>query len=112
MKDIDREIEIHVWGNASKLEERMLSMDMVVRREGRIMRILHENEDTTTKILTCAAEVGSQIRRMHEYEASLEDLFIVIMENLGYEIKTSEDLLRSPVQARQVDAPGYMGGGS
>jgi hypothetical protein len=49
---------------------------------------------------------------MHEYEASLEDLFIVIMENLGYEIKTSEDLLRSPVQARQVDAPEYMGGGS
>lgn len=112
LKDIDREIEIHVWGNASKLEEKMLSIDMVVRREGRIMRIMHEDEDTTTKILTCAAEVGSQIRRMHEYEASLEDLFIVIMENLGYEIKTSEDLLRSPVQARQVDAPGYMGGGS
>ena len=112
LKDIDREIEIHVWGNASKLEEKMVSIGLDVRREGRIMRVLHEDEDTTTKILSCAAEVGSQIRRMHEYEASLEDLFIVIMENLGYEVKTSEDLLRSPVQARQVDAPSHMGGGS
>ena len=109
LKDIDREIEIHVWGNASKLEEKMVSIGLDVRREGRIMRVLHEDEDTTTKILSCAAEVGSQIRRMHEYEASLEDLFIVIMENLGYEVKTSEDLLRSPVQARQVDAPSHMG---
>ncbi len=112
LKDIDREIEIHVWGNASKLEEKMASIGLQVRREGRIMRILHQDEDTTTKILTCAKDTGSQIRRMHEYEASLEDLFIVIMENLGYEIKTSEDLLRSPVQARQVDAPKDMGGGS
>jgi len=112
LKDIDREMEIHVWGNASKLEEKMTSIGLQVRREGRIMRIMHEGEDTTTKILTCAAEVGSQIRRMHEYEASLEDLFIVIMENLGYEIKTSEDLLRSPVEARQVDAPSNMGGGA
>ena len=96
----------------SKLEEKMTSIGLEVRREGRIMRILHEDEDTTSKILSCAAEVGSQIRRMHEYEASLEDLFIVIMENLGYEVKTSQDLLRSPVQARQVDAPSHMGGGS
>ncbi|GIR00136.1 MAG: ABC transporter ATP-binding protein [Methanobacteriota archaeon] len=80
LKDIDREIEIHVWGNASKLEEKMVSIGLDVRREGRIMRVLHDDEDTTTKILSCAAEVGSQIRRMHEYEASLEDLFIVIME--------------------------------
>ena len=109
LKDIDREIEIHVWGNASKLEEKMSSIGLEVRREGRIMRVLHEDEDTTSKILSCAAEVGSQIRRMHEYEASLEDLFIVIMENLGYEVKTSEDLLRGPVQARQVDAPSHMG---
>ena len=112
LKDIDREIEIHVWGNATKLEQKMQSIGLTVRREGRIMRVLHENEDTTAKILICAKEVDSQIRRMHEYEASLEDLFIVIMENLGYEVKTSEDLLRNPVHARQVDAPEYMGGGS
>ena len=76
------------------------------------MRVANTQEDTTTHILQAASEVGAQIRRMHEYEASLEDLFLVIMENLGYEVKTSEDLLRSPVQARQVDAPKSMGGGS
>jgi ABC-2 type transport system ATP-binding protein len=112
LKDIDREIEIHVWGGATKLEELMTKAGLTVRREGRIMRIQHMGEDTTNLILKCAAESGAQIRRMHEYEASLEDLFLVIMENLGYEVKTSEDLLRSPVQARQVDAPKSMGGGS
>jgi hypothetical protein len=33
------------------------------------------------------------------------------MENLGYEVKTSEDLLASPALARKVDAPAHMGGG-
>ncbi|MCP2504418.1 MAG: ABC transporter ATP-binding protein [Candidatus Poseidoniaceae archaeon] len=112
LKGFDREIEIHVWGGASRLEELMISRGMHVRREGRVMRILHEQEDTTSQILQCAADVGAQIRRMHEYEASLEDLFLSIMENLGYEVKSSEDLLRSPSQARKVDAPEYMGGGS
>ena len=97
LKDIDREIEIHVWGNASKLEQKMISIGLTVRREGRIMRVLHESDDTTSKILTCAKEVDSQIRRMHEYEASLEDLFIVIMENLGYEVKTSDAMRVSAV---------------
>ena len=31
--------------------------------------------------------------------------FIVIMERLGYEVKSSEQLLASPVQARQADVP-------
>ena len=48
---------------------------------------------------------------MHEYEASLEDLFLAIMDNLGYSVKSSDDLLRSPVEARRVDAPETMGGG-
>ena len=112
LKAFDREIEIHVWGGASRLEEAMTARGMSVRREGRVMRILHEQEDTTSLILGCAADVGAQIRRMHEYEASLEDLFLSIMENLGYEVKSSEDLLASPAQARKVDAPEYMGGGS
>jgi hypothetical protein len=49
---------------------------------------------------------------MHEYEASLEDLFLVIMENLGYDVKSSEDLFKHPIHARKVDAPGHMGGGA
>ena len=112
LKGFDREIEIHVWGGASRLEETMITRGLSVRREGRVMRILHEQEDTTSIILQCAADVGAQIRRMHEYEASLEDLFLSIMEDLGYEVKTSEDLLSSPAQARKVDAPRHMGGGS
>ena len=51
-------------------------------------------------------------KNFFEKQVGLEDLFLVIMETLGYEVKTSEDLLRSPVQARQVDAPKSMGGGS
>ena len=81
-----------------------------VRREGRIMRIKHDGEQTTHRILKCAANTGAQIRRMHEYEASLEDLFIVIMERFGYGVKSSEDLLASPAEARRVDAPEHMGG--
>ena len=112
LKAIDREIEIHVWGGASRLEQLLISKGYEIRREGRVMRVPHMGEDTATEILRCADEVGAQIRRMHEYEASLEDLFLVIMENLGYEVKSSEDLLQHPVHARKVDAPSYMGGGA
>jgi ABC-2 type transport system ATP-binding protein len=112
LKAIDREIEIHVWGGATRLEERLTDQGFRVRREGRVMRIAHTEEDTTTSILKAAAEVGAQIRRMHEYEASLEDLFLAIMDNLGYNVKSSDDLLRSPVEARRVDAPESLGGGA
>ena len=112
LKAIDREIEIHVWGGATPLEQRLLDQGFRVRREGRVMRIAHTGEDTTTSILQAAAEVGAQIRRMHEYEASLEDLFLAIMDNLGYSVKSSDDLLKSPIEARRVDAPESMGGGA
>ena len=112
LKAIDREIEIHVWGGATPLEERLVSQGFRVRREGRVMRIAHTEDDTTTRILQAAADVGAQVRRMHEYEASLEDLFLAIMDNLGYAVKSSEDLLRSPVEAKRVDAPESLGGGA
>ena len=112
LKAIDREIEIHVWGGATLLEQRLLDQNFKVRREGRVMRIAHTVEDTTTSILQAAADVGAQIRRMHEYEASLEDLFLAIMDNLGYNVKSSDDLLKSPVEARRVDAPESLGGGA
>ena len=110
LKAIDREIEIHVWGGASPLETTLKDRGFRVRREGRVMRIAHTQEDTTSHILQAASEVGAQIRKMHEYEASLEDLFLAIMDNLGYAVKSSDDLLRNAVQARQVDAPQSMGG--
>ena len=110
LKAIDREIEIHVWGMASELEIALGKEGLEVRREGRMMRIRHDGDKTTHRILKCAAETGAQIRRMHEYEASLEDLFLVIMERFGYGVKSSEDLLASPIEARKVDAPESMGG--
>ena len=110
LKAIDREIEIHVWGKANELEDALGKGGLEVRREGRMMRIRYDGDETTHRILKCAADTGAQIRRMHEYEASLEDLFIVIMERFGYGVKSSEDLLASPAEARKVDAPESMGG--
>ena len=110
LKAIDREIEIHVWGKSDELELALGKEGLEVRREGRMFRIRHDGEHTTHRILKCAAETGAQIRRMHEYEASLEDLFIVIMERFGYAVKSSDDLLASPAEARKVDAPESMGG--
>ena len=93
LKAIDKEVEIHVWGAASKMEEALSDGGMHVRREGRIMRIGHTGDETYNQILQTAANVGSQVRRMHDHEASLEDLFLVIMERLGHEVKSSDDLL-------------------
>jgi ABC-2 type transport system ATP-binding protein len=93
LKAIDREVEIHVWGSANKLEETLTDRGMKVRREGRVMRVGHTGDETYNQILQAASEVGTQVRRMHDHEASLEDLFLVIMERLGHDIKSSEDLL-------------------
>ena len=59
LKAIDKEIEIHVWGGATPLEQRLKDQGFRVRREGRVMRIAHTEEDTTTAILRAAAEVGA-----------------------------------------------------
>ena len=56
------------------------------------MRVGHNGDETYYQILQTAAKVGSQVRRMHDHEASLEDLFLVIMERLGHDVKSSEDL--------------------
>lgn len=93
LKAIDREVEIHVWGSANKMEQTLIDRGMKVRREGRVMRIGHTGDETYNQILQTASDVGTQVRRMHDHEASLEDLFLVIMERLGHDIKSSEDLL-------------------
>ena len=93
LKAIDKEVEIHVWGAASKMEEELRQSGLKVRREGRIMRVGHTGDETYSEILKSAAKVGSQVRKMHDYEASLEDLFLVIMERLGHDVKSSDELL-------------------
>ena len=80
LKAIDKEIEIHVWGSPGKMEETLTDRGMKVRREGRVMRVGHNGEGTYNEILQAAADIGTQVRRMHDHEASLEDLFLVIME--------------------------------
>ena len=93
LKAIDKEVEIHVWGSPGKMEETLIDRGMKVRREGRVMRVGHNGDDTYKEILQSAADIGTQVRRMHDHEASLEDLFLVIMERLGHDVKTSDDLL-------------------
>ena len=42
---------------------------------------------------------------LRDHEASLEDLFIVIMERLGYGVKRTDDLGQRGLDARSVDVP-------
>ncbi len=93
LKAIDREIEISVWGGASRIEEKLKDMGQSVRRTGRVMRITRIDDSTYGTIIKAAAETSVQIRKMEDYEPSLEDLFIVIMDRLGYSVKSSKDLL-------------------
>ena len=51
LKAIDKEVEIHVWGSAEKLERIMLDRGLKVRREGRIMRVGHKGDSTYSEIL-------------------------------------------------------------
>ena len=71
-------------------------MGQSVRRTGRVMRITRIDETTYRTIIKAAAETNVQIRKMEDYEPSLEDLFIVIMDRLGYSVKSSKDLLSGP----------------
>ena len=80
-------------GLSREMEETLKDRGMKVRREGRVMRVGHNGENTYNDILQAAADIGTQVRRMHEHEATLEDLFLVIMERLGHDVKSSEDLL-------------------
>jgi ABC-2 type transport system ATP-binding protein len=93
LKAIDREYEVHVWGAAESMERGLLDRGLRVRRQGRVMRVADDRDDVPREVLEVAATTGSQVRRLHTYEASLEDLFIAIMERLGHDVKSSEDLL-------------------
>ena len=94
-RQVDEEIEISVWGGSSRMEESLKSRGLSVRRLGRIIRIKVESEDTISVILECAVESGVQVRRMGEYEPDLEDIFPLIMDKSGAEVKTTSDLMTS-----------------
>jgi len=105
LKAIEREVEVHAWGGASKLEEHLNDGGLKVRRTGRVLRVVHVDDSTYDQIISAAAKSGCQIRRMQDHEASLEDLFIRIMETLGYGVKSSEQLLENNPNLKHVDAP-------
>lgn len=105
LKAIEREVEVHAWGGASKLEECLVDGGLKVRRTGRVLRVVHVDDSTYDQIISAASKSQCQIRRMQDHEASLEDLFIRIMETLGYGIKSSDELLDDNPQIKHVDAP-------
>ena len=94
-RQVDEEIEISVWGGSSNMQNSLESRGLSVRRLGRIIRIKVESEDTISIILECAVESGVQIRRMGKYEPDLEDIFLLIMDKLGAEVKKTSDLMTS-----------------
>jgi ABC-2 type transport system ATP-binding protein len=110
LKGIDQEIEVHAWGGATKLEQELNDSGLKVRRTGRVLRIIKDDDAAYSTIIEAATKTGCQIRRMHDHEPSLEDLFLVIMERLGYEVKSSEDLFATGPSARKVDAPEELKG--
>jgi ABC-2 type transport system ATP-binding protein len=92
-RQIEREIEISVWGGASRMQQELESRGFVVRRLGRVLRVDRADDSTTRKILEAAVSADVQVRQMQEYEPDLEDIFLLIMERLGAEVRGTSDLM-------------------
>jgi ABC-2 type transport system ATP-binding protein len=92
-RQIEREIEISVWGGASRMQQELESRGFVVRRLGRVLRVDRADDNTTRNILKAAVSADVQVRQMQEYEPDLEDIFLLIMERLGAEVRSTSDLM-------------------
>ena len=92
-EQVDKEIEVVIWGGASKMEEELATEGLEARRLGRVIRIKVESESTVDKILNAAVRAEVQVRQLKEYEPDLEDIFLLVMEKLGSEIKGSSELM-------------------
>ena len=92
-RQIEREIEISVWGGASRMQQELESRGFEVRRLGRVLRVDRADDSTTREILEAAVAADVQVRQMQEYEPDLEDIFLLIMERLGIEVKGTSDLM-------------------
>ena len=95
VEQVDKEVEMVIWGGASKMESELSSMGLENRRLGRVIRIKVEDESTVDKALRAAVSAGVQVRQMKEYEPDLEDIFLLVMDKLGAQIKGTEDLMTS-----------------
>ena len=92
-RQIDREIEVVIWGGASTMENALKESGLSVRRLGRVMRVTIEDENTIGLVIETAAKAGVQVRELREYEPDLEDIFLLIMERLGSHVKGTADLM-------------------
>ena len=95
VEQVDKEVEMVIWGGASKMEEALSSKGLENRRLGRVIRIKVESDSTVEKALEAAVSAGVQVRQMKEYEPDLEDVFLLVMDKLGAQIKGTEDLMTS-----------------
>ena len=92
-KQVDREIEISIWGGASRMQAALEGRGFGVRRLGRVLRVDRVDDNTTFVILEAAAEAGVQVRQMQEYEPDLEDIFLLIMDKLGAKVRGTSELM-------------------
>lgn len=92
---LEREVEAVIWGGASRMEEALLSAGLRVRRMGRVMRVTLEDDETIERIIEIAYKADVQIRELREYEPDLEDIFLLIMDKLGAQVKGTSDLMTS-----------------
>jgi len=75
------------------MESELSSRGLSVRRMGRNMRVTKVDDNTYTEILSSAAKAGVQVRKMTEYEPDLEDIFLLIMDRLGEEVRDTDELM-------------------
>ena len=75
------------------MESELSSKGLEARRLGRLIRVKVSGDSTSQKILSAAVDAGVQVRQMKEYEPDLEDIFLLIMERLGTQIKGSSELM-------------------
>ena len=75
------------------MEDELRSSGLEARRLGRVIRVKMESDETIEEILRAAVQSSVQVRQMKEYEPDLEDIFLLIMDKLGAEIKGTEDLM-------------------
>ena len=102
-RQIEREIEISVWGGASRMQQELESRGFAVRRLGRVLRVDRVDDSTTRNILEAAVSADVQVRQMQEYEPDLEDIFLLIMERLGAEVRSTSDLMTAAHTGDDLD---------
>ena len=102
-KQIEREIEISVWGGASRMQQELETRRFKVRRLGRVLRVDRVDDGTTREVLEAAVSANVQVRQMREYEPDLEDIFLLIMERLGAEVRGTSDLMTTAHTGGDLD---------